>query len=51
MPTDWGDDDYDEDDPLRFYVGLRNGCLVSVPLWGLIISAVCFSFGCCHVWS
>lgn len=44
MP-DW---DNDNDDPLNFFRGMRNGCLVSIPMWAVIVYAICFSLGCCH---
>jgi hypothetical protein len=39
MPKNW--EDWDDDDPLRFFVGLRNGCLMAIPMWCLIVFAFC----------
>ena len=48
MPEDWHDNDNYDGDALKCFRGLRNGCLVSIPLWCVIIYTICLSLGCCH---
>ena len=49
MPEEY-DNDNDFGDSLKFFRGLRNGCVVSIPMWVVILYVVCLSVGCCHGW-